>query len=609
MHTNDPVNPGLEPRAYGRRLREVMQGGAERPAPSFDEPEVSVRGPAGWQTIVLAVDRSQQRIRLDVPEDSEALGAMASDEEPDPSFRRHVGGTFVPAAALGFKAKQFDDGLCAAVESAATKGLGRFPGRLAWLARLLRVVSDESAGEPAAAATVLAALRLGGAPTDALPAVDSACARITQEFLADPSRSKPLGFFTWSRELARAFQRDRLLQGGLTPEAAATLARAIVADSGLNADYDASLWLAARLTNPLAGADVRAILDTGSGGTSARSAGHPLLPPSQSHETWLVQQMFGGRPVPEGFDLGTELATRIQDGRLDITPSARSGWYDHQTFALEPLLRPDDMPEARHLELTATYRKELRGLFRGLLALTRETHVKQGQFVTLCAPPFDAPPEIRPRLTVEPVASYYLRRARSYRFVRDVLIEAFGADALTDVSRLTEAGPLDISLAAELRLMEGLFHGAYLTACGQIGLQPEADATLAFGDRPEAARVLFAAWATAIKDDPDLSGDVRMMVPLFYDPDRQRTKVWAVLGVSSVSLDVSFAKPPRVTGWIDAAGATHPGGEVIFEGESHDLPSLVTVEMYVSGPMNRDEFRRHCDEHRTSRAIVAALQA
>ena len=35
------------------------------------------------------------------------------------------------------------------------------------------------------------------------------------------------------------------------------------------------------------------------------------------------------------------------------------------------------MPEAQRLKLDESYRKELVGLFKALLALTRETHIKQ----------------------------------------------------------------------------------------------------------------------------------------------------------------------------------------------------------------------------------------
>jgi hypothetical protein len=85
--------------------------------------------------------------------------------------------------------------------------------------------------------------------------------------------------------------------------------------------------------------------------------------------------------------------------------------------------------------------------------------------------------------------------------------------------------------------MEALFQGAYLTACQELGLVPEAG-------EGDAAR--FAAWADELGAAGDLAGDCRMMVPVFYDVQRRMTKGWAFLGWNSESLWVRFDRPPRV---------------------------------------------------------------
>ena len=74
---------------------------------------------------------------------------------------------------------------------------------------------------------------------------------------------------------------------------------------------------------------------------------------------------------------------------------------------------------------------------------------------------------------MEPLPTYYLRRARSYRFVREVLQQAFGPEALPKLHRLTATGPVNVSLDSELTLMEALFQGAYLRSCEEIGMKPE----------------------------------------------------------------------------------------------------------------------------------------
>jgi len=65
----------------------------------------------------------------------------------------------------------------------------------------------------------------------------------------------------------------------------------------------------------------------------------------------------------------------------------------------------------------------------------------------------------------------YLRRAQSYRFVRQVLEDTFGKDELTKIYRLTATGPVEMNLADELDQMERLFSGAYVIACREIGMK------------------------------------------------------------------------------------------------------------------------------------------
>ncbi len=61
-----------------------------------------------------------------------------------------------------------------------------------------------------------------------------------------------------------------------------------------------------------------------------------------------------------------------------LEPSAgSSGWYDYLTWSLGPLVNPTDTIESEHLALDESYTDQLLELFKGAMALTRETHVKQ----------------------------------------------------------------------------------------------------------------------------------------------------------------------------------------------------------------------------------------
>jgi hypothetical protein len=543
---------------------------------------VEVRGNGKKYRVEL--DRSKQVLLLDVPGEYEwdLRGNLATTELYPSAAALEDDGGMTSAALLGLKAKQFDDGLYAAVELASSKGLGEFPSRDGWLA----AVDEHGAGE--GTEILSAAIEMGGGAE-----ATGRGAELVKEFLDDPLRSKPLGFYTWNKELVNAFRRDRMLQTELDPTQAESL-RKIVTGPRRTA-YTAMLRLNARLTNPLAGADL------------FEGEGKPaLLPPSLAHETELMKKLYGDTSIPEGFNLGDELLERIRSGELDLTPDEDSGWYDHQTYALEAIAAPDRMPEGEHLELSDSYRRALDGLFKALLASTRETHVKQlevthnGAALDLRRPLL----HITPNLTTEPLPSYYLRRARSYAFIREVLVEAFGGDALSKMHRLTAEGPLDMALADELDSVLRLFCGAYLTSAAEIGLAPVLDDRL---PSAETAQQLYDGWREKIGKDPDLGHDVRMMVPVFYDIERKKTKVWAVLGLATFPLVARFKVPPKVVA-VHGPLFSFSRPKLEFESERYSVPYLATAEVYVDRILDREELCALCDENRSYDAIVAALQ-
>ena len=170
---------------------------------------------------------------------------------------------------------------------------------------------------------------------------------LQENFLANELRSKPLGFYTWNEALIQVFQRDRMLQTPLDEPAARPLAMALSRNDDLFKAYVASLSLMEKLTNPLAGGDLRQpALALKDGRTPSFPGRMSLFPPSQSQETNLVKILLGGQPIPEGFNLADEMVKRLRSGELDLKPKPGSGWYDYQTFALEPLAVPEKMPEA-----------------------------------------------------------------------------------------------------------------------------------------------------------------------------------------------------------------------------------------------------------------------
>jgi len=281
------------------------------------------------------------------------------------------------------------------------------------------------------------------------------------------------------------------------------------------------------------------------------------------------------------------MVNRLRDGSLKLDPTDASGWYDFQTWALEPLVLPDRMPEGARLRMNDRYREQLEELFKSILSLTRETHVKQLHIPPLgaCMPRRDRRIVVRvtPELTVEPTLSYYERRAHGYDFVRRTL-DFVGP--LHTMRRMTPAGPVTRSLGEELEEMSALFHGAAAVAGHELGLRAASG--------PEAGQ--FREWART----PDIAEDVRMMVPVFFDVGRGKTKVWAILGWATRMLGVSFVTPPTsrmITGQPD----------IRFTSTFRRIAYPVSAEAYVTRLLDRDEFRAHCDRYKTRTQILQHL--
>jgi len=244
-------------------------------------------------------------------------------------------------------------------------------------------------------------------------------------------------------------------------------------------------------------------------------------------------------------------------------------------------------PEGARLQTNRGYRQQLDDLFKAILSLTRETHVKQlPPRLAGCA----RGPETRevvvwvaPELTVEPVRTYYERRAQGYEFVRQVLDSA---GWLSATHRLTPTGRVSQPLDEELADMVALFRGAAAVAGHELGMVPTTDAEVSW----------FRQWARK----PDIAEDIRMMVPVFYDKSRRKMKVWAILGWSRRTLGVEFAIRP-------AAEVLEGNVKINFSRVSYQLAHPVFVETYVSRLLDRDEFRAHCDRYQTRSRILKNL--
>ena len=298
-----------------------------------------------------------------------------------------------------------------------------------------------------------------------------------------------------------------------------------------------------------------------------------------------MERLYHDRHIPDDFSLADDMVKRIRDGSLKLNPTDASGWYDFQTWALEALVVPDRMAENVRLRMNDRYREQLDELFKSILSLTREVHVKQLHIADAASARSDWPlvVHIGPELTVEPTRTYYQRRAQGYAFVRRAL-DFVGP--LHTMRRMTPAGPVTRSLDEEIEEMGALFHGAEAVAGSELGLEA--------ATAPEAGQ--FREWAKA----PDITGDTRMTVPVFFDRGRGKTKVWTILGWATRLLIVSFATPPT-------AHIVMGRPQIRFTRTVRQIAYPVFAEAYVTRLLDRDQFRAHRDRYKTRTQILQHL--
>jgi hypothetical protein len=567
--------------------------------PAFIHDLVDRRALGDWR-----LNASAAVLRLDAP--MLRPDADAALLELRPSFSAAIakappGTSVLPSINLiDGKAKQFDDGLYAAIDLAYYKGL---PPKLEGHVALIKRIHARSAPESPASAFLGAALRIAGEEVNTGQS-EQAVAWL-EGFDADVKYSKPFGFYTWSDELVRLFRFMRFLQRPLPaeqPRLISGLARAVGSEPKLLDDYRRVNAFYARLTNPLE--DLTLADERVKEGKYEGPQAIAVFAGSRSKETDLFRRLFP-LGLPPGADLMREMIRAIRSGKVDLAPKAGSGWYDHQIYALETFLLPEKGVEHAKLMLTKAYKKRMLEAFQALMTKRRETHarnLKTAEGMTSPQPLVN----VKPRLRVEPCPTYYLRTARSYDFLLNFLLAAVGEDGLAALHGLKEGGERSKNLLEELRLMRELFYGFHMLSGEDIGMAPEI--------RPDepvdrvACEAKATAWLGSFAGDADLSVDTRVSVPLYFDVASRRTRLWATMGVRLAKLDVSYARPPKVK----PAGGAGEWEEL----KPHQLGAaeyliavdeFAEVEIPAVEPLTRREFRDACNAHRTKPEILRAL--
>jgi hypothetical protein len=583
--------------------------------PVFD-PKLVDRRPLGANKEWL-VNSSAAVLRLDVP-------MILPDQEPQllnlhasyaaailPYPEAH---NILPSVnLLDGKAKQFDDGLYAALDLAYYQGLR---DALQSHVQLVRRLYDRVGRDSLAAPYLAAGLELARVAVE--PANRQAKADALARFRADEFWSKPIGFYTWNERLADCFRFLRFFQVPFGPgelQIPKALAAALAQEPALLADYHKALAFYAHVTNPLDGLSVADLV-----GKPALSEQEfvalchekhvpqrhvALFASSQSREVLLFEKLFP-LGLPPDANLMRELVRSIRSGKVDLAPRADSGWYEYQVYALETLLLPEKGQENSKLLLTKAYKKRMLEAFQALITKRRETHVRQlaGGMKSEEAPP-RLPDKIKPRLRVEPCPSYFIRTARAYAFLNNFLESALGKTALQGLHGLKQSGQRQQNLDEELGWMRDLFYGLHLISAEDIGMKPALTA-----DEPvdlERCYTLAEKWLAKAFTDEDLAVDTRVAVPIYVETDR--TRLWVTLGVRLSRLNIDFVQPPSLSP-AQGNAAWQPVEGRRLEGVSWLIPvdEFAEVELLGRRVLSREELRAVCDRAKTREAIVQELQ-
>jgi len=98
-------------------------------------------------------------------------------------------------------------------------------------------------------------------------------------------------------------------------------------------------------------------------------------------------------------------------------------------------------------------------------------------------------------------------------------------------------------------------------------------------------------------------------VPIYVDPNRQATRLWATLGVRLAKLDADYARPPHLKPEkVEGEWRPAEGHQLAMSYYLIPVDEFAEVELPGVRSLTRDEFRAVCDREKTKDAIVAALQ-
>ncbi len=598
----------------------------------------------------IAENRAKSKLH---PSFAAAVRAMPkdSDEKVLPSLQM-----------MQFKAKSFENRFLAALDSHRFLHSSALNGGLyAFATQLLNTLRDTQPGSEErdrALAFLATGLDLGQKDIPELPEKAEQFRTLQQkDFLRGGELAKPIGFYQDTEELKALFQASRFYQKNMTIPVALQLNTLFKTHPELYAHYERLLTLERILNNAPATfsvADLQPYLHLAADPAALATAlctspkgqellsRHPndmedkptiaLFPGSTSRENELFIELYSGSSHLPWENVMNRFIKAVQSGERSLAPNADSGWFDYKSYSLEPLLLPERAQEKSKLCMNREYKKHLLESFKTALTQQHETHIRAipPVFTMGCPEIYKAHEEfiLRPTLSVEPNATYLLRTARAFRFLRNALCTVLPEEELRQVSMKNAAGK-DESLLEALENINQLFYGLYLQVCADIGMQSTLEDGEIATESIESTRQIAKQWLNEILDDPVFEQDTRYATPVLAAPNQKKARYWATLGVKIITLSVSFIDPPAVRLQDTKTNKilfekqpkerhdlyprfeTEDGKDVkfLFKGQSYLVPVQIFAE--ANGPLTpltRTEFRALCDKHKTQEKILFALE-
>lgn len=420
---------------------------------------------------------------------------------------------------------------------------------------------------------------------------------------------KPIGFYTWTRQLSSIYSRDRILQQPFLHhgvEAMLVLFAILEEDTLLKKAYFDDLNRFA-LLNGVPKFDFAKEIDSAgkiSGFIEVLDDSIALrnlqmrlemkkmtfIPSAYTPEDRFLDSKSGDGDGEEG--IMDPFVGAIAKGKVDLTPGTNGSWYEYQQYALEPLLLFSDRAKINRLH---GYIEKLKMTFASLYAAHRETHAlggygigyggDEGNYFNKIAL------MIKPVCRIEPLPEVYLRTSTAYDRLAAIMKTKYNEVPFKGM-RPDSTNVLTYAFE-EVSYLSDLYYGFYLVSCEDIGMQPQKTSK----DQKTLA-ALAEDFLFKISTDNDLKQDIRFMLPITSitdNPESNSPWFWVVDGIDTVNtISIEFDEDPGVD-----FGAVKPEHFTLVRtglNKKVAKADFFEISLPANKTRNRSEFRKLADK-------------